>query len=92
MADAIGLCSATILALAVLVIGALLVYHGAPIVGVALLVTAIGGLIGTAVYGHASTATTQTEPPEESRQIAAKEKSDVIPNNKQSGESEAGSA
>jgi hypothetical protein len=47
-----GLTSATILALAVLIIGALLVYHGAPIVGVALLVTAIAGLIGTAIYGH----------------------------------------
>jgi hypothetical protein len=72
----LGLCSATILALAVLIIGALLVYHGAPIVGVALLITAIGGLIGTAVYGHA--ATTQTEQQEDSTQVADESKNDAI--------------
>ncbi len=56
-----GLCSATILALAVLIIGAVLVYHGASIIGVALLVTAIAGLIGTAIYGHQATPATQEE-------------------------------
>jgi len=63
-----GLCAATVLALTVLIIGALLVYHGAPIVGVALLVTAIAGLIGTAIYGQQAPATqgeqVQNPPPE----------------------------
>lgn len=47
-----GLICATVLALAVLIIGAILVLFGAPAIGVATLVTAIGGLVGTAIYGH----------------------------------------
>jgi hypothetical protein len=40
------------LALAVLAIGATLVLFGAPVIGVATLITAVAGLIGTAIYGH----------------------------------------
>jgi hypothetical protein len=41
-----------VLALAVFIIGAILVLFGAPAIGVATLVTAIAGLVGTAIYGH----------------------------------------
>lgn len=47
-----GLFCATVLALAVFIIGAILVLHGAPIIGVATLVTAVASLVGTAIYGH----------------------------------------
>lgn len=47
-----GLVCATVLALTVLLIGAWLIYGGAPAVGVSLLMTAVAGLVGTAVYGH----------------------------------------
>jgi len=47
-----GLVCGTLLALAVFAIGAILVLFGAPIIGIATLVTAIAGLVGTAIYGH----------------------------------------
>ncbi len=47
-----GLVCATVLAFTFLLIGAWLIYGGAPAVGVSLLVTAVAGLVGTAVYGH----------------------------------------
>jgi hypothetical protein len=47
-----GLICATLLALAVFAIGAILVLFGAPAIGVATIVTAVAGLVGTAVYGH----------------------------------------
>jgi hypothetical protein len=72
-----GLCSATLLALAVLIIGALLVYHGAPVVGVSLLITAIGGLVGTAVYGQKSASNSQSGQSQPSAPAATEEKGDV---------------
>jgi hypothetical protein len=55
---------AALLALSVLVIGAILVAVGAPIVGVTLLISAVAGLVGTAIYGHRLNA--PQESPEES--------------------------
>lgn len=47
-----GLISATVLTLAILAAGAYFISIGASLIGFTMLVTAIGGLIGTAVWGR----------------------------------------
>jgi hypothetical protein len=57
-----GLICATLLSLAVFAIGAILVLYGAPVIGVATLVGAVAGLVGTAIYGHRISTTAQAQP------------------------------
>ena len=68
-----GTVCATILSLSVFIIGALLVLYGAPAIGVATLVLAVAGLVGTAIYGHHVSAAGQTSKPQEQsqRQLSA---------------------
>jgi hypothetical protein len=47
-----GLICATILSTVIFAIGAILVLFGAPVVGVAVLISAVAGLVGTAIYGQ----------------------------------------
>lgn len=47
-----GLFCATLLSIVIFAIGAILVLFGAPAVGVAVLVSAVAGLVGTVIYGH----------------------------------------
>ena len=62
-----SLICATILSLAIFIIGAILVLYGAPVIGVATLVGAVAGLIGTAIYGH-KISTSQPRKPQEENQ------------------------
>jgi hypothetical protein len=65
-----GLFCATILALGVFVLGAILVLFGAPAIGVAVLISAVAGLVGTAIYGQRVTtaAAKASGPQQESKQ------------------------
>jgi hypothetical protein len=66
-----GLFCASILTLAILAAGIFLVKIGASLLGFAMLVTAIAGLIGTAVWGHRSK--TIANAPEEPDEAASEE-------------------
>lgn len=59
-----GLGCATLLAIVFLLTGAWLVLNGASAVGVAMLVSAIAGLVGTAIYGHRALSAEGTRPSE----------------------------
>jgi hypothetical protein len=58
-----------IVAMTVLLIGAWMVYIGAPVIGVSMLIGAVAGLVGTAVYGHR--AIRQEGQPQPENQVAA---------------------
>lgn len=58
-----GLFCALILALVFLRSGAQLILHGASAIGVVMLVGAISGLVGTAIYGHKALNAPQPGPP-----------------------------
>ena len=49
-----------ILVLSCIIVGALLIYHGASAFGMAMITAALGGLIGTAIYGHKNRAEIDT--------------------------------
>jgi len=47
-----GVFGGLILAITALLTGAWLVRHGASVIGTAIMMTAVAGLVGTAIYGH----------------------------------------
>lgn len=49
---ALGVVGAVVLAVGAIGFGSWMIVNGAPAVGVALLISAVASLVGTAVYGH----------------------------------------
>jgi len=70
-----GLIGGVFLALGVLVIAAWLIKNGASVVGISLIIAAVGTLVGTAIFGHHTKQPPIPKVPESSTTSAAVQKS-----------------